>query len=67
MPASAEESEGPMETLMGDKAVGRESAGLVVAPEQWRGRERQVLWEDALKVWTHETGRKDGRTELCGE
>lgn len=24
---------------------------------------RQVLWEDAFKKWTHETGKKDGETE----
>ena len=24
---------------------------------------RQVLWEDAFKMWTHAIGRKDGRAE----
>lgn len=54
--------ERPMEALQSGAAVSTEPA---VAPEQPKtNKQRQVLWEDAFKKWTHEIGKKDGRTEI---
>lgn len=54
---SSEESERHMEAQRADAVADKESAGPTIAQE--KKIKRQVLWEEAFNMLTHEIGRRD--------
>lgn len=55
---SSEESERHMEAQRADAVADKESAGPTIAQEKIKIK-RQVVWEDAFNMLTHEIGRRD--------
>lgn len=54
----SEESERHMEAQRAAAVADKESAGPTIAQEKIKIK-RQVLWEDAFNMLTHESGRRD--------